>query len=270
MRQLKKIILTSITSLLCILQIKAYGADDRVIVGMELANPPFETINLNGEPIGVSVDIAEEYGKWVQKKIQISNIPFIGLIPSLKSRKIDVILSSMTPTYERKKSISFTDPYLSIGICILFNIHCEARNADQLKEKKYTIVVKTGTTAQQHAKKLFPKAEILSLEQESLCIAEVLQGKADAFLYDQLSIYATWKKYPNQTKIDLTPIIQEYWAMGVRKDDAALRESLNNFLKDFDKAGGFEKLQKKYFFNEQMEFEKMGVPLIFSPNKLRD
>jgi polar amino acid transport system substrate-binding protein len=252
------------------MQMSAKEKDDRLIVGMELANPPFETINLNGEPIGVSIDIAEEYGKWAQKKIQISNIPFIGLIPSLKSRKIDFILSSMTPTYERKKSISFTDPYLSIGICILFNIHCKARNANELKEKQYTIVVKTGTTAQQHARNFFPNAKILSLEQESLCIAEVVQGKADAFLYDQLSIYATWKKYPNQTKIDLSPILVEYWAMGVRKDDSSLRESLNDFLKDFEKNGGFEKLQKKYFSNEQQEFEKMGVPLIFSPNKLRD
>src|SRR5450631_3182568 len=75
---------------------------DTLIVGMELAYPPFEMTDEKGAPKGVSVDLANELGKALGKKIVIQNSAFDGLIPSLKTGKIDLILSSMTITEERK------------------------------------------------------------------------------------------------------------------------------------------------------------------------
>jgi polar amino acid transport system substrate-binding protein len=86
-----------------------------LIVGMELSYPPFETFDEQGKPSGVSVDLASALGKYLHRDIKIENIPFVGLIPSLKTGKIDLILSSMTVTAEREKSIDFSDPYLSTG-----------------------------------------------------------------------------------------------------------------------------------------------------------
>ena len=53
-----------------------------LIVGMELSYPPFETLDAEGKPSGVSVDLADALGKYLGRKIKIDNIPFIGLIPS--------------------------------------------------------------------------------------------------------------------------------------------------------------------------------------------
>lgn len=234
-------------------------------IGMELSNPPFETIDTKGNPTGISVDIAQAFGLWLGKNIQIENIPFIGLIPSLQAHKIDLIASSMTPTFQREQAIAFTNPYLAIGLCLLINKDVAAKNAEELNQKQYKIVVKTGTTGQQYVRSLFPQAEILALEQVSSCITEVVQGKASAFLYDQLSVYASWEKYPKQTKVNLTPLVKEYWAIGLRKEDEALKDTINVFLQEFADRGGFDSLSKKYLEKQQKAFKELGAPLIFSP-----
>eukprot|EP01028_Stygiella_incarcerata_P005429 TRINITY_DN2295_c0_g1_i4.p2 TRINITY_DN2295_c0_g1~~TRINITY_DN2295_c0_g1_i4.p2 ORF type:complete len:110 (+),score=6.25 TRINITY_DN2295_c0_g1_i4:62-391(+) len=72
-------------------------------VGMELAYPPFEMSDKEGNPSGVSVDFAKALGKYLGRDVIIENIAWDGLIPSLKTGKIDLIISSMTITDERKK-----------------------------------------------------------------------------------------------------------------------------------------------------------------------
>jgi len=232
---------------------------------MELSNPPFETVDTSGKPLGISVDLAKELGLWLGRDVTIKNIPFVGLIPSLKAKKIDIIISSMTPTFQRKASIAFSDPYLSIGLCLLINKEVKGSDAKELNQKTNKIIVKTGTTGQQYARRIFSNAEILALEQASSCITEVLQGKSSAFLYDQLSVFANWQKYPDKTKVNLTPLVIENWAMGLRKEDVGLKDSINVFLIEFRDRGGFNTLTKKYLEKPEEAFKEMGIPLIFSP-----
>ena len=86
---------------------------------MDLSYPPFETIDAQGNPAGISIDLARALGESLHRPMKIENIPFTGLIPSLLTGKIDLILSSMTDTPEREKTITFSDPYLSIGLAVL-------------------------------------------------------------------------------------------------------------------------------------------------------
>src|SRR5690349_11371645 len=79
----------------------ALKSKSTLIVGMELNYPPFEMVDPQGKPTGISVEMAKELGKFLEKDVQIQNIPFDGLIPALKTGKIDLIISSMTETPER-------------------------------------------------------------------------------------------------------------------------------------------------------------------------
>ena len=88
-------------------------------VGMELSYPPFETIGPDGKPAGISVELAQGLADGLGRPLVIENISFPGLIPSLKSGKIDVIISSMTATPERAKAVAFSDPYLTAGLAAL-------------------------------------------------------------------------------------------------------------------------------------------------------
>ena len=121
-------------------------APEALIVGMELAYPPFEMADTQGKPAGVSVDLAHALGEHLGRPVQIQNLPFDGLIPSLKTGRIHLIISSMTATPERAHAVAFSDPYLTTGLCLLVGKNAPVQGIEDLDQKGRIIVVKQGTT----------------------------------------------------------------------------------------------------------------------------
>lgn len=234
-----------------------------LVIGMELAFPPFEMLDSSGQPAGVSVDMAHAMGQYMNRPVRIENIPFDGLIPSLKTGKIDVIISSMTVTEDRKKSIDFTDPYLKMGLAILAAKNSDIQSINDVDKPGRNVVVKKGTTGNIYALQHFKNAKLLVLNDQSACAIEVSQGKADCFIYDQISVFENWKKYEATTRAILQPFTQEDWAMGIKKGNDALRTEINGFLKQFKESGGFDALGAKYFGENKKAFQELGIPFYF-------
>jgi len=230
---------------------------------MELAYPPFETIDAQGNPAGVSVDLARALGDSLHRPVKIENIPFTGLIPSLLSGKIDLILSSMTDTPEREKTIAFSDPYLSIGLAVLAGSKSAITGPTNLDKPGRTLAVRQGTTGQVWAQAHLTQAKTLILDKESSAVLEVIQGKVDGFLYDQMSVWKNHQQHPSETVALLEPLQREFWAMGLRPDDTTLRSQVNEFLKNFRAAGGFDRLGDLYLKDQKEAFSKAGIPFYF-------
>ncbi len=231
-----------------------------LIVGMELNYPPFEMIDPSGRPTGISVDLAEALGQYLHRKVQIENIPFDGLIPALKTGKIDLIVSSMTATPERAQSIAFSEPYLRTGLCLLVNRHANIHSIEQADQPGCTLVVKQGTTGQLYARAHLRHARVLVLEKEDACVLEVVQGKAQAFIYDQMSVLNHWQRHQDATEALLKPFQEEDWAIGLRKGADTLRAQVNAFLGAFRTEGGFSRLGDKYLKQQKATFQQLGVP----------
>jgi polar amino acid transport system substrate-binding protein len=123
--------------------------------------------------------------------------------------------------------------------------------------------VKLATTGHQWARSELPGMELIILDTSAACALEVVQGKADAFIYDQISIYQHWKQNEDKTRPILHPIREETWAIGLRKGDEALRTEINDFLDDYRAQGKFDELADRYMAEPKATFEKMGVPFIF-------
>ena len=232
-------------------------------VGMELSYPPFETIGPDGKPTGISVELARGVANRLGRPLVIENISFPGLIPSLKSGKIDVIISSMTATPERAKAVAFSEPYLTAGLAALVPAASTAQGLGDLDQAGRTIVVRQGTTGEIFARTKVQKARVITLDKESACVLEVTQGKADAFIYDQMSVYQNAKRNPQTTRAMLNPLQKESWAIALRQGDEELRTQVNAFLADFRTTGGFDRLADKYLTEEKSAFAALGVPFFF-------
>src|SRR3954454_7489829 len=124
---------------------------DTLTVGMELAYPPFEMTDESGKPAGVSVDLANALGQFLGKRVTIQKTAFDGLIPSLKTGRIDVVISSMTATPERAMSVDFSEPYLKTGLCLLVSAGSSIQSIQDADRPGKTIAVKKGTTGQTYA-----------------------------------------------------------------------------------------------------------------------
>ena len=232
-------------------------------VGMELSYPPFETIGPDGKPTGISVELAQGVANRLGRPLIIENISFPGLIPSLKSGKIDVIISSMTATPERAKAVAFSEPYLTAGLAALVPAASTAQGLGDLDQAGRTIVVRQGTTGEVFARTKVQKARVITLDKESACVLEVTQGKANAFIYDQMSVYQNAKRNPQTTRAMLNPLQKESWAIALRQGDEELRTQVNAFLADFRTAGGFDRLAEKYLTEEKSAFAEQGIPFFF-------
>ncbi len=229
-----------------------------LIVGMELAYPPFEMTDMAGKPSGVSVEIATELAKSLGRPVVIQNTSFDGLIPSLKTGKVDLVISSMTATAERAKSIDFSDPYLTTGLCLLLSKDSSVKSIADLDKAEVKVAVKKGTTGHLYATTRLKKAQILVLDKESAAVLEVSQGKADAFIYDQMSTYQNWQRNKATTKAILEPFQRESWAVGVRKGNETLKSSVNAFIKEYRAKGGFDQLGDRYLKEMKDEFKRLG------------
>jgi polar amino acid transport system substrate-binding protein len=229
---------------------------------MELSYPPFEMTDPQGRPTGVSVRLAEALGEHLGREVVIENVAFDGLIPALKTGKIDCIISSLTATPERARAIAFSEPYLKTGLALLVGVHSPVHSAADLDVRGRTISVKKGTTGHQYAATL-KQARVLVLDKESAAVMEVAQGKADAFLYDSLSVFRNQRRHPDTTRAILQPFREETWAIGLRPGDEALRHQINEFLEAFRAAGGFERLGDEFLPEEKRAFKEQGLPFYF-------
>lgn len=235
-----------------------------LVVGMELAYPPFETKDAQGNPSGVSVDLAKALGEYMGRPVEIVNTNWDGLIPSLQTEKVDVVISSMTITEERGEVVDFSLPYAHSYLALLVNKNSGVLTVDDLNEAGRVVDVKKGTTGYVYARKHLTEATVNALSSENACVVEVTQGKADAFIYDQLTVYRQNQKNKETTEAILIPFQEsESWGMAVKKGNSELMEQINGFITQYRKDGGFDSLTQKHLPQEKKTFDDLGFPWFF-------
>lgn len=238
--------------------------DDTLVVAMELAYPPFETKDEEGKPAGISVDLVKAFGEYAGYDIQIENISWDGLIPSLQTGKADMVLSSMTITEERLQTVAFSKPYANSCLAILANKNSDIESIEDLNQPGKKVAVKTGSTGYLYATQNFTNSQLIALADESACVTEVSQGKADGFLYDQLTIYRNWTQYPDTTKAIFIPFQDpEQWGVAVKKGNTQLLDEFNAFITEFKVQGGFDTLTERYMSEEKAVFDEWGFTWFF-------
>jgi polar amino acid transport system substrate-binding protein len=236
---------------------------NRLAIGMELGSPPFEMTDPAGKPAGVSVDLAGELARALGRTLVLENIAFDGLIASLQTGRVDLILSSMTRTEERARTVDFSEPYVETGLCLLVGKAAPVASITDLDQPGRTVAVKKGTTGHAYTASHLKQAKVLTLDHESAAVLEVIQGKVDAFIYDQISVLHLWQRNPETTRALLSPFQKEYWAIAARKGDTARLAEVNRFLARFRADGGFDRLGDRWLKSEKEACRSLGVPFVF-------
>ena len=123
--------------------------------------------------------------------------------------------------------------------------------------------MRQGTTGEVWASANLKKAKVLSVDKENAAVLEVIQGKVDGFIYDQMSVWQNWKKNPATTRAMLAPLQKESWAIGLRQGDTALQVKNQRIPKAFRDDGGFERLGDQYLSEQKEAFRRENIPFYF-------
>lgn len=223
-------------------------------IGTEVGYMPFEMRSKKGKVIGFDIDLAKLLARELGVKLEIVNTEWDGIIPALLTGKFDLLVGGMTITAKRNLKVNFANPYIVIGQSILIKkSHIgKIKGYRDLNNKKYRVVSKMGTTGEQAIKKLLPKAQYKGYQTSDDAVLEVINGRADAFIYDMPynSVFARTKGKDKIHHLD-TPFTYEPLAWAVRRGDINILNWLNNILRQVKNDGRYDKIHAKWFQSEK-------------------
>lgn len=227
-------------------------------VGFESGYVPFEMTNKKGDFIGFDMDYGRQLAKAMGVKFVPINTAWDGIIPALMTGKLDIIMGGMTITQERNLKVNFADPYIVVGQTILLNkkLKNEVLSYKDLNNPKYIVTSRMGTTGEQAIKKYIPKATYKGFESEAEAGLEVINGKADALVYDLPFCGFLYASQGEGKTIFLSdPFTFEPLAWAINKGDPDFLNFLNNFLKQTKGDGFYDRMYKKWITGSKWKAE---------------
>ena len=234
----------------------AYSASaEEIKVGFSPeAYPPFYQQDASGNWGGWEVEIVNAICSEEKLDCVLTPIPWDGLIPALNTKKIDVIMNSMSITDERKKEINFSDKYYNTPTAV---IGSKDQKFDASPEglKGKVIGVQASTVHAAYAKKHFTEAaEIKEYQTQDEANQDLAAGRIDATQADSIALDAFLKSDSGKACCDLKGMVAPDLAIlgpgigaGMRKDDTALLEKINAGIKAIRANGKYQEITKKYF-----------------------
>ena len=216
-------------------------------VGSTIDFAPFEFQDENQKEYqGFDMDLIRALGKEMGKEVDISNIGFDGLIPALQAGNIDVVISGMTITDERKENVLFSDPYYKSGLTIVVRSDDTSINSFADLAGK-NIAVQIGTTSSNEAKKI-ENASVKEYNTPADCFIELQNQGADAVINDRpVNDYAIVQGGIQGVKSLPDVLTAEDYGIAMAKNNTDLQKQVNDALKKLHDNGEYDKIYTKWF-----------------------
>ncbi|WP_372384999.1 transporter substrate-binding domain-containing protein [Vibrio sp. BS-M-Sm-2] len=145
---------------------------------------PWAMRNKQGDLVGFEIDVAKRLAEDSGWKVEFVPTAWDGIIPSLLSKKFDVIIGGMSITEARAKSVLFTEPYSHSGVQLAANKELAAgfTQISDFDSRRVKIAARRGAFTVQVARETFPKAKVLQFDDDAQAFQEVLNGNAHAVI----------------------------------------------------------------------------------------
>nr|WP_218884320.1 ABC transporter substrate-binding protein [Burkholderia guangdongensis] len=234
----------------------AYAKDWSTIrFGVDASYAPFESKAPDGKLVGFDIDLGTEICKRLNAKCVWVENDFDGMIPALKAKKFDGVLSSMSMTPQREEQIAFSSKLFNTPTRLVTKKGASLLpTADSLKGK--TVGVEQGTIQETYAKTYWaPKGvQVVPYQNQDQVYSDLISGRLDAALQDAVQADIGFLKTPRGTgfqfaggDIDDPKTLGSGAGIGLRKEDTDLKQKLDGAIAGMLKDGTYQKIEKKYF-----------------------
>ena len=236
-----------IATLLASISLSAAAAQT-IRFATEASYPPFETMNDKNEIVGFDVDLANALCKEIDATCTFTNQAFDSLIPALKFKKYDAVISGMDITPERSKQVAFTTPYYANSAVVIAKKGAYT-SFDQLKGKR--IGMENGTTHQKYLQDKHPEVKTVAYDSYQNAIIDLKSGRLDG-VFGDTAVVNEWLKTNPQLGTATDKVTDpQYFGTGlgiaVRPDNIALLKKLNDALEAIKADGTLKKINDQWF-----------------------
>ncbi len=217
--------------------------------------PPFASPDAAGKWVGWEVDFMEAICAEAKLDCVITPVAWDGIIPALTSKKIDMIVGSMSITEERLKTIDFSDKYYNTPTGIV-GPKSEKFEATPEGLAGKILGVQVSTVHADYAHKYFgdKASEIKEYQTQDEANQDLAAGRLDAVQADAIALDAFLKSEAGATCCELKGNVKDDPAIlgagvgvGLRKGETELKDKVNAAIKAIRANGTYDTFSKKYF-----------------------
>ncbi len=231
----------------------AFAAPVRVGVAAE-PYPPFTSPDASGVWVGWEVDFMNAVCAEAKLECVVTPVAWDGIIPALTENKIDVIMSSMSITEERMKTIDFSNKYYNTPAAVAVTKGSGiAATPEGLKGK--IVGVQVSTIHADYAAKYFAPtaAEVKIYQTQDEANQDLAAGRVDAILADSLTLADFVKSESGAACCEIAGNVADDAAIlgagvgvGMRKGDA-MKDTFNTAIAAIRANGTYDTFSKKWF-----------------------
>ncbi|MCX7384801.1 MAG: transporter substrate-binding domain-containing protein [Alphaproteobacteria bacterium] len=217
----------------------------KLLVGIDVTNPPYGNMGKTMEPEGLDVDVAKAMAKRLGVTLEIVQVTGPSRIPTLLNNRADVMIATFAPTPERALQVSFSSVYSDVQQVIL------APESRSIKKVADTAGLKIGVVRGNTQDVAFtpiapPGCTILRFDDDAGVMQALLSGQVDGMVTGSVTSAIIAKQNPDK-KLEIKLAIRDNpLTIGVRRGQQDLLNWINTFIFYMKYSGELEALHKKY------------------------
>ncbi len=229
-------------------------------VGMDASFPPFESVAADGTLVGFDVALARELGRRLGPALSacpeqsrreakgveaqfVANLPYDGLYDALAVDRVDVVISALVVNPARMADFAYSTSYFDAGQVLVVR-EGESGIEGMADLGGHTLAVEFGTQGDLEARKWARRLSDLTIVQHQTAaeaLAAVMAGEADGALVDHVSALMETPA-GNGLVVVGQPVVEEPYAVAVRRDSQRPRQATNEALAEMEADGTLETL----------------------------
>ena len=225
----------------------AAGGGLHIVIATDATWPPMEMVDENKEIVGFDIDLMKAAAAAGGFTVEFKNTAWDGIFAGLAAGKYDAVMSSVTITDERKKSMDFSIPYINAGQVLM--VRQDAKGVKVIADLKGKAVgAQIGTTGAFEIEKV-EGVTLKTYDELGLAIEDLVNGRIAGVVADTpiAADYALQNPdYGGKLKIVGEPFTEELYGVAVKKGNAAVLQAINAGLGKVLDGREYKKLEEKW------------------------
>jgi polar amino acid transport system substrate-binding protein len=208
--------------------------------------------------VGYEVDLCKAVAKRLGVKLNVRQLAVAARIPELQQGRVDILAAALTHTREREAVVDFSLTTFLTGQKVMVRRDSGITQLAQLAGKR--VVTVRGGTQEPNMRRAVPTVQVITFETAPQALVALQQRKAAGFVNDEVSLMDAYGKLGPAQKdyvILEQSISVEPLALGLRKNEPAFKQAVDDTLRELEKSGEAERLFMQWYGPQtRLKYEK--------------
>lgn len=222
---------------------------EKIVIGLDDNFPPMGFRDESGKLVGFDIELAQEAAKRMGVQVEFKPIDWDSKEAALKSKKVDMLWNGLTITEERKQKIAYSKPYMHNEQILIVRKDSPIQSKEDLAGK--LLGTQDGSSSVDALDKNADfKKSLKDVKMYGDFVAALMDlevGRIDGVLIDSVVGRYNLEKKGDKFRILEGSMGDEEFGVGMRQEDKALCDKLNEVLKEMSADGTMSKLSDKWF-----------------------